>query len=105
MLLCCQVFFEVCGAHGEKDGQSHVFTQLVSGALWVTLFKIFPGLDGVWEVVYFGDSSRLQVGHTEQPIFAIVPNLVLLEFHGQLPELLLPSLRSRKVAVLDPSRL
>ena len=30
------------------------------------------------------------MGHTEQLVFAIVPNLVLVQLHGQLPELLLP---------------
>ena len=44
----------VCGAHGEQNSQSHVFRQLVSSALWVTLFQIFLGLNGVREVVYFG---------------------------------------------------
>ena len=38
------------------------------------------------------DSSQLLMGHTEQPVFAIVPNLVLVQLHGQLPELLLPVL-------------
>ena len=50
------------------------------------------------------DSSQLLMGHTEQPVSAIVPNLVLVQVHGQLQELLLGSLRSRNVAILDPSR-
>ena len=54
MLLCCQLLFKVCGAHGEQHSQSHVFGQQVSGALSVTLFPFFPGLDGVREVVYLG---------------------------------------------------
>ena len=46
----------------------------------------------------------LPMGHTEQPVSAIVPNLVLVQLLGQLPELLLQSLRSRNVVILDPSR-
>ena len=34
-------------AHGEKNGQSHVFRQLVSCAFSVALFQIFPSLNGV----------------------------------------------------------
>ena len=49
------------------------------------------------------DSSRLPMDHTEQPIFAIVPNLVLVQLLGQFPELLIPSSRSRNVAILVPS--
>ena len=30
--------------------------------------------------------------HTEQPVFTTVPNLVLAQLHGQLPELLRPVL-------------
>ena len=47
MLSGCQLFFKVCGAHGEKNSQSHVFWQLVSSALSVALFQNFPGLDDV----------------------------------------------------------
>ena len=47
MFLRCQHFFQVCGAHGEQNSQSHLFRQLVSSALSVTLFQYFPGLDGV----------------------------------------------------------
>ena len=47
MLLCCQLFFKLCGAHGEKNSQSHVCRQLVSSAFSLALFQIFPGLDGV----------------------------------------------------------
>ena len=46
------------------------------------------------------DSSQLLMGHREQPIFAIVPNLVLVQLLGQFLELLLPSSRSRNVAIL-----
>ena len=74
MLLCGQFFHKACEAHGEKDGQSfswpvgtwqtgfqvtfsvsHVHRHLVSSLFSVSLFKIFPGLDGVREVVYFGN--------------------------------------------------
>ena len=50
------------------------------------------------------NSFHLLMGHTKQPIFAIVPNLVPVQLHGQPPELLLQFLRSRNVAILDPSR-
>ena len=50
------------------------------------------------------DSSQPPMGHTEQPVSVIVPNLVLVQLLGQLPELLLRSLRSRNVVILDPSR-
>ena len=52
-------------------------------------------------------SSRLlpaAMGHTEQPVSAFVPNLVLVQLIGKLPELLLRSLRSRNVVIIDPSR-
>ena len=60
MLLRCQLCFQVCGAHGEQNSQSHVFRQLVSSALSVTLFKISQGFDGVREVVCFGSFRRRQ---------------------------------------------
>ena len=44
MLLCCQLFFKVCGAHGEKNSQSHVLRQLVSSAFSMALFHISPGM-------------------------------------------------------------
>ena len=50
------------------------------------------------------DSFQLLMGHREQLIFAIVPNLVLVQLLGQFPELLLLSSRSRNVAILGPSR-
>ena len=50
------------------------------------------------------DFSQLLMGHREQPIFAIVPNLVLVQLLGQFLELPLPSSRSRNVAALGPSR-
>ena len=49
------------------------------------------------------DSSQVLMGRREQPIFAIVPNLVLVQLFGQFPERLLPSSRSRNVPILDPS--
>ena len=55
VLLRCQLFLKICGAHGDQHSQSHVFRQLVSSAFSVSLFKVFPGLDGVREVVYFGN--------------------------------------------------
>ena len=45
--------------------------------------------------------SQLLMGHTKQPVFAFA---LLVQLHGQPPELLLQSLRSRNVATLDPSR-
>ena len=107
MLLCCQLFFKVCGAHGEKNSQSHVLRQLVSSAFSMALFQNFTRYV---KGLLFGrlsvetrfaccrpDSSQLLEGHTEQPVSAIVPNLVLIQVLGQLPELLLRSLRSRNV--------
>ena len=47
--------------------------------------------------------SQLLTGHREQPIFAIVPNLVLIQLLGQFLELLLPSSRPGNVAILGPS--
>ena len=44
LLLACQVFFKVSGAHGEKNSLSHVFRQLVSSAFSVALFQIVPRL-------------------------------------------------------------
>ena len=88
----------------------------MASAFLVSLFKVVPSIDGVREVVYFGKfrwrqdvSAVVQtlssfVGHTKQPVLAIVPNLVLFQLHGQPPELLIQSLRSRNVAILGPSR-
>ena len=42
------------------------------------------------------DSSQLLMGHIEQPIFAIVPNLVLVQLPGQLPDLLPSVLEIKK---------
>ena len=50
------------------------------------------------------NSFQLPMDHTKQPVFAIVPALVPVQLHGQPPELLIQSLRSRNVAILDPSR-
>ena len=44
MLLCCQLLFNFCGAHREKNSQSHVFRQLVSCAFSVALFQDVPRL-------------------------------------------------------------
>ena len=49
--------------------------------------------------------SQLLMGHKEQPISAIAPNLVLVQLLGQFPELPFLSSRSRNVAILGPSRL
>ena len=45
------------------------------------------------------------MGHREQQIFAIVPNLVLVELIGQSLVLLSLSSRSKNVAILGPSHL
>ena len=42
--------------------------------------------------------------HTRQSVFAIVPDLVPVQLHGQPPELLLQSFRLKNVAIIDPSR-
>ena len=47
------------------------------------------------------DFSQLLMGHTEQPISAIAPNLVLVQLLGQFPELPLLSPRSRNVCHSD----
>ena len=51
-----QIFLAKVGL--AKVGHSQ--RQLVSSAFSVSLFKIFPGLDGVREVVYFGSSRKRQ---------------------------------------------
>ena len=60
MLLRCQLFFQVCGAHCEKNSQLRVFKQLFSCAFSMALFQNFPGLDGVREVVILGSFRRRQ---------------------------------------------
>ena len=57
MLLRCQLFFQVCAAHRDKNCQSHVLRQLVSSAFSMALFQNFSVLDGVRQVVYV-DSLR-----------------------------------------------
>ena len=39
------------------------------------------------------------MGHTKQPVFVIVPNLVPVQLHGQPPELLLQSSSLTSVAL------
>ena len=108
----CQLS-KVCGARGEKNSQSHVLRQLISSAFPMALFQEFPRLGWYvrgrlfWRLpVERGfaccrpDSSQLLTGHTEQPVSAIVPILVLVQLLGQLPEHPLRSLRSRNMLQL-----
>ena len=108
VLQCRQLSLKICGTHGEENSKPHVLESLISSAFSMSLFKFLSSLDGMIEVVYFGsfrwgtrfaccrpNSFQLPVAHTMQPVFAIVPDLVSVHFHGQPPELLLhQSLRS-----------
>ena len=103
MLLSCPFFFKVCGAHGQKNGESHVLKET---GLQCVLGSVVQDFAQAWMVCARSsilaasaeccrpDSSRLLMGHTEQPIFAFVTNMVL----SCCP-------RDQDVAVLDPSHL
>ena len=105
--------FKFCGAHGEQNIQSHTGLRCVFGGVvpqcprlgWCVRGRLFWRLSVETRFACCRpDSSQLPMGHTEQPVFAIVPNLVLVQLLGQPPELLLRSLRSRNVEILDTSR-
>ena len=86
VLLCCQFFFKICRTHGEENSNSHGFGQLVSSAFsavvqgfpklgWCVKFRLCWHLSVETRFACSRpDSSKLQMGHTRQPIFAIVPN-------------------------------
>ena len=109
---------EICGTHGEKNSKSHVFWSEWSPVRSRCRCSMFSQAWMACErssicAAFSGDkicllSSRLlpaaNGSHTKQPVFAIVPDLVPVQLHGQPPELLLQSLRLRNVAILDPSR-
>ena len=79
----------------------------LSQDLWDTWSQSSPTVNSLSRSVLLCcavNSFQLLMGHTKQPVFAIVPDLVPVQLHGQPPELLLQSLRSRNVAILDPSR-
>ena len=88
----------------REEYRVETFGLLVSSAFPVSLLKVFPGLNSVREVVYFGGfwwrqdlsaviqtSSSCPMGHTAQLVFAIGPNLIPIQLHELLQGLLLQS--------------
>ena len=104
-LLCCQLLLKICGTHGEKNSESHVFGLLLSSAFPVSLLRIFPSSNGVREVVFLGvmwrqkspavaqTSSSCQWAIQRSWSSPFVPNLIPVQLHELHPELLLRSLK------------
>ena len=104
--------------HMERRIASRMFLgQLVSSAFLVSLFKVFPGLDGVGELVYFGGFRWRQdlpaVVQTPPSCQWVIqssqsPPLFQTRFSfssaDNIQSFFFQSLRSRNFAILDPSR-
>ena len=108
VLLCYQPFFMICWRIGEKYSESHIFGQLVSCALSVSLFKVLPDMENVATnhlfrrlstrtrfAYYRPDIVQLPMRRTEQLVFVTVPDLVPVQINGSFPELLLEFLKLR----------
>ena len=78
MLLGCQLFFLVNGAHGEKNSQSHVCRQLVSSTFSVALFQNLMVCERSSILAAFGEDLSAVAQTPPSPV-STVPDLLLVQ--------------------------